>query len=154
MPPRSNSGARSRSGAPRELGATRPRDPRVADWPLSATPSAPPRRRARPMLRRRRPSHRPATPAGPSRKRDLEDLLGGRVLAWLGGVAILAGLAFLLTIAISRGWLGEGARTVARRRPVRRPARHGRLAARAQATAPRPRSPRPPSASPGCSARS
>ena len=33
------------------------------------------------------------------------------MLAWVGGVAILAGLAFLLTIAISRGWLGEGART-------------------------------------------
>ncbi|MDA0141914.1 DUF2339 domain-containing protein [Solirubrobacter deserti] len=45
-------------------------------------------------------------------KRDLEDVLGGSVLAWLGGIAVLAGLAFLLTIAISRGWLGEGARTV------------------------------------------
>src|SRR4051794_17655872 len=43
--------------------------------------------------------------------RDLEDLLGGRVLAWVGGAAILAGLTFLLTIAISRGWIGEGART-------------------------------------------
>ena len=52
----------------------------------------------------------PARPAKP--QRDLEDVLGGSVLAWLGGVAILAGLAFLLTIAISRGWLGEGARTV------------------------------------------
>ena len=36
------------------------------------------------------------------------------MLAWLGGLAVLAGLAFLLTIAISRGWLGEGARTAAR----------------------------------------
>ncbi|WP_170179180.1 DUF2339 domain-containing protein [Solirubrobacter pauli] len=45
-------------------------------------------------------------------KRDLEDVLGGSVLAWVGGVAVLAGLAFLLTIAISRGWLGEGARTL------------------------------------------
>jgi uncharacterized membrane protein len=45
-------------------------------------------------------------------KRDFEDVLGGSVLAWLGGIAVLAGLAFLLTIAISRGWLGEGARTV------------------------------------------
>ena len=33
------------------------------------------------------------------------------MLAWLGGVAVLAGLAFLLTIAVSRGWIGEGART-------------------------------------------
>ena len=44
-------------------------------------------------------------------KRDFEDFLGGSVLAWLGGVAVLAGLAFLLTIAVSRGWIGEGART-------------------------------------------
>src|SRR3954451_23518277 len=58
------------------------------------------------------PPRPPARPAAPPRpRRDLEELRGGRVLAWLGGVAILAGLAFLLTIAISRGWLGEGART-------------------------------------------
>nr|WP_028064705.1 DUF2339 domain-containing protein [Solirubrobacter soli] len=44
-------------------------------------------------------------------KRDLEDFVGGSVLAWLGGIAVLAGLAFLLTIAISSGWIGEGART-------------------------------------------
>jgi uncharacterized membrane protein len=49
------------------------------------------------------------TPSAP--KRDLEDFLGANVLAWLGGVAVLAGLAFLLTIAVSRGWIGEGART-------------------------------------------
>lgn len=43
--------------------------------------------------------------------RDLEEFLGGSVLAWLGGTAVVAGLAFLLTVAVSRGWLGEGART-------------------------------------------
>jgi len=43
---------------------------------------------------------------------DLEDLLGGRVLAWLGGVAVLAGIAFLLAIAVSRGWIGPSARTL------------------------------------------
>jgi uncharacterized membrane protein len=46
--------------------------------------------------------------AGPS----FEDLLGGRVLAWLGGVAVLVGVAFFLAIAISHGWLGEAARCV------------------------------------------
>ena len=54
---------------------------------------------------------RVAPPARTAPKRDLEDFLGGSVLAWLGGVAVLAGLAFLLTIAVSRGWIGEGART-------------------------------------------
>jgi uncharacterized membrane protein len=53
------------------------------------------------------PAARAARPA-----RDIEDYLGGNVLAWLGGFAVLAGLAFLLTMAISRGWLGEGARTL------------------------------------------
>jgi uncharacterized membrane protein len=40
----------------------------------------------------------------------LEDLLGGRVLAWVGGAALLVGVAFFLAIAVSRGWLGEEAR--------------------------------------------
>src|SRR3954469_10079847 len=58
------------------------------------------------------PPRPPARPAAPPRpRRDLEDVLGGRVLAWVGGLAVLAGLGFLLTIAISRGWIGEGART-------------------------------------------
>jgi uncharacterized membrane protein len=42
----------------------------------------------------------------------VEDLLGGRVLAWVGGLAVLVGIVFLLAIAVSRGWIGEEARTV------------------------------------------
>jgi uncharacterized membrane protein len=41
---------------------------------------------------------------------EVEDLIGGRVLAWIGGAALLLGVAFFLAIAVSRGWLGEGAR--------------------------------------------
>jgi Predicted membrane protein (DUF2339) len=40
----------------------------------------------------------------------IEDLLGGRVLAWVGGGAVLLGVAFFLAIAVSHGWLGEPAR--------------------------------------------
>ena len=40
----------------------------------------------------------------------LEDLLGGRVLAWVGGLAVLLGLALLFAVAVSNGWIGEGAR--------------------------------------------
>jgi uncharacterized membrane protein len=61
----------------------------------------------------------PAAPASPAPARvaperaapSLEDLLGGRVLAWAGGLSLLAGLLFLLVIAVSRGWIGEEART-------------------------------------------
>ncbi|HTE59110.1 MAG TPA: DUF2339 domain-containing protein [Solirubrobacteraceae bacterium] len=42
----------------------------------------------------------------------LEDLLGGRVLGWVGGLAVLVGLLFFLVIAASRGWIGEEARVL------------------------------------------
>ncbi len=56
----------------------------------------------------------PLQPTRPRRDHEpvnLEDLLGGRVLAWVGGLAVLIGVAFLFAIAVSRGWIGEGART-------------------------------------------
>ena len=40
----------------------------------------------------------------------LEDLLGGRILAWLGGLAILVGAILFLVIAVDRGWIGVEAR--------------------------------------------
>jgi uncharacterized membrane protein len=60
------------------------------------------------------PRHTPQPPRGrPALDLpDLEDLLGGRVLAWLGGAAVLIGLALLMALAISNGWVGEGARTL------------------------------------------
>ena len=57
-----------------------------------------------------RPS--PARPAPESPQRGLEEILGGRVLAWVGGVAILLGIVFLLGIAIDRGWIDEPMRIV------------------------------------------
>ncbi|HMJ34385.1 MAG TPA: DUF2339 domain-containing protein [Baekduia sp.] len=66
-----------------------------------------------------RPVPAPATATALPRPRSaaltgasLEDLLGGRVLAWVGGAALLLGVAFFLAIAVSRGWLGEDARCV------------------------------------------
>jgi uncharacterized membrane protein len=43
-------------------------------------------------------------------RESMEDVLGGRVLAWVGGLAVLLGMAFLFAMAASRGWIGEGAR--------------------------------------------
>jgi uncharacterized membrane protein len=40
----------------------------------------------------------------------IEDLLGGRILAWLGGLAILVGVVLFLAIAVDRGWIGVEAR--------------------------------------------
>lgn len=62
------------------------------------------------------PAPRQTVQPGPAKQTldlpDLEDLLGGRVLAWLGGAAVLIGLALLMALAISSGWIGEGARTL------------------------------------------
>jgi uncharacterized membrane protein len=60
------------------------------------------------------PAAPPAGPASPSpaSRPGLEDLVGGRVLAWLGGLAVLVGLLFLLVIAASRGWIGEELRVL------------------------------------------
>src|SRR4051794_38464834 len=70
-------------------------------------------RRAAPLRIVAAPAPMPPAARRPARQRELglEEFLGGSVLAWLGGTAVVAGLAFLLTIAVSRGWLGEGART-------------------------------------------
>lgn len=43
---------------------------------------------------------------------DFEELFGGRVLAWAGGIAIALGFIFLLGIGIDRGWLDETMRTI------------------------------------------
>jgi uncharacterized membrane protein len=43
---------------------------------------------------------------------DFEAVFGGRVLAWIGGVAILFAAVLFLGMAMSRGWLDEGTRTV------------------------------------------
>lgn len=38
--------------------------------------------------------------------RDLEARLTGRALAWVGGLALVLGLTFFLSLAFSRGWIG------------------------------------------------
>jgi uncharacterized membrane protein len=43
---------------------------------------------------------------------DFEAVFGGRVLAWIGGIAILFGAVLFLGMAISRGWLDEETRTI------------------------------------------
>jgi uncharacterized membrane protein len=65
------------------------------------------------------PMHPPAAPPPvPSREPvrapdvNLEELFGGRILAWLGGSAVVLGAVFFLVMAVSRGWIDEPTRVV------------------------------------------
>lgn len=85
----------------RELGL---REASVAPPPVAPPP--------RPRLPKLEPAPEPVRAAPARAEVDLEQLLGGRVLAWVGGLAVVAGLALLLALGISQGWIGEGARTL------------------------------------------
>jgi uncharacterized membrane protein len=66
----------------------------------------------------RAPRPWPAAPPRPGRPRptrppiDLEELLGGRVLGWAGGIAVLVAAVFFLVMAVSNGWIDEPTRVV------------------------------------------
>jgi uncharacterized membrane protein len=76
----------------------------------SLEPQPKPEPAARQVAAPQRPAALEPEPWRP--QRGLEELLGGRVLAWVGGVAILLGIIFLLGIAIDRGWIDEPMRTL------------------------------------------
>jgi uncharacterized membrane protein len=55
-------------------------------------------------------------PAAPARSRrsfvELEERLTGRLLAWVGGIALVLGGVFFLSLAFNRGWIGPEARVL------------------------------------------
>ena len=59
-----------------------------------------------------RPAARPPEPAPPRQPLDLEELLGGRVLAWVGGLAVFVAAVFFLVMAVRNGWIDEATRVV------------------------------------------
>jgi uncharacterized membrane protein len=75
---------------------------------LDVAPAPAPRPRPFP------PAPKPDVPPAPvvSRKpeRDLEEILGGRVLGWVGGVAVAIAAVFFVVMAVHNGWIGETAR--------------------------------------------
>jgi uncharacterized membrane protein len=75
--------------------ASRP-GPRPAPFPPASQPSPP------------EPS--PASPPPPKPQFDLEELLGGRVLGWVGGIAVAIAAVFFVVTAVRNGWLGVDAR--------------------------------------------
>jgi uncharacterized membrane protein len=71
---------------------------------LRPFPAAPPR------AERPTPPREPREPREP--QRDLEELLGGRVLGWVGGIAVVLAAVFFLVMAVRNGWIGETARVL------------------------------------------
>jgi hypothetical protein len=57
-----------------------------------------------------RPFSVPPPPARRWSFSDFEQLLSGRLLAWVGGLAILLGAIFFLGLAFTRGWIGPAGR--------------------------------------------
>lgn len=55
---------------------------------------------------------RPAPSVPVTESRSVEDLLGGRVLGWVGGAAVVLGVAFFLVMAANRGWIDETTRVL------------------------------------------
>ena len=53
----------------------------------------------------------PAEPP-PREPVSVEDLLGGRVLGWVGGAAVVLGVVFFLVMAANRGWIDETTRVL------------------------------------------
>src|SRR6188472_2751606 len=54
------------------------------------------------------PPPRQAAPPGPPR--DFEELLGGRVLGWVGGIAVVIAAVFFVVMAVHNDWIGVAAR--------------------------------------------
>jgi uncharacterized membrane protein len=87
-------------------------DPPARPSPAPARPAAVPAPASRPARPVSPPRPVAAPPRPPLAARGLEDLFGGRVLAWLGGVAVLIGIALFFALAVSNGWIGETARVL------------------------------------------
>jgi uncharacterized membrane protein len=90
----------------------RPSPAPAAPRPAPAVSSAPPAERPAPAPSLPGPLHR-LPGSGGRRDLDWEQVLGGRVLAWVGAVTVLSGLVLLFALGVSQGWIGEAERTLA-----------------------------------------
>lgn len=91
----------------REIEELRARLERV-ERPAQAAQPAPRQQPAAPPAEPRPP--RPPEPVRPPIS--VEDLLGGRVLGWVGGAAVVLGVVFFLVMAANRGWIDETTRVL------------------------------------------
>ncbi len=87
---------------------------KTAPPPAAEPPRPPPQPAAAPRAAQAAPPPPAADPVSERKLirpgETLEDLLGGRVLAAVGGLAILVGVVLFLVIAVDRGWIGVEAR--------------------------------------------
>jgi len=74
----------------------------------AAAPVAPPVVPSKPAPWPAPPS--PAVSAPRRAPRDLEEVLGGRVLGWVGGIAVAIAAVFFVVMAVHDGWIGNAAR--------------------------------------------
>ncbi len=58
------------------------------------------------------PWRAPTLPRTPLTIGQLEEQLSGRLLGWVGGIALIIGAVFFLSLAFSRGWVGPEARVL------------------------------------------
>jgi uncharacterized membrane protein len=70
-----------------------------------------------PAFRQHRPEQTPPpgpppAPSNPMSRIEFERLFGGRVLAWIGGLATLLGVIFLMRSAVDSSWFTEEIRTL------------------------------------------
>jgi uncharacterized membrane protein len=77
-------------------------DPRYDVPPAFRPPSEPPPG----------PSPPPPPPSNPITRIEFERIFGGRVLAWVGGLATLLGVIFLMRSAVDSSWFTEEIRTL------------------------------------------
>lgn len=108
----------STTAASRPSVTAAPRDPAVLPLPEAAPPYWSSEARARSLASQSHPAGPTGWPTseqlsarGPTvtlgaSLRDLEERLTGRALAWIGGLALVLGVGFLLSLAFSRGWIG------------------------------------------------
>jgi uncharacterized membrane protein len=78
----------------------------TAAAPRPEPPLPPP---PRPLPAKRKALELPAIPRADLGRR-IEELVGGRLLAVVGGAAIVLGAIFFFSLAVERGWIGEAAR--------------------------------------------
>jgi len=72
------------------------------------------RHRSEPPPSQPPPDHRPPPPPSmnPISRIEFERLFGGRVFAWMGGLAVLLGVVFFLRSAVDSSWFTEEVRTL------------------------------------------